>query len=64
MRDITPNGGTNFNFGDVNEPNWEHAFWGDNYPALKAIKNKYDPTRMFRVWNGVGGLRPETEKLE
>ena len=31
-----------------------------NRTKVKAIKNKYDPTRMFRVWNGVGGTRPET----
>ena len=60
LRDITPGSGAYFNEGDVNEPNWEHTFWGDNYASLKEIKAKYDPTRMFRVWNGIGGTRPET----
>jgi hypothetical protein len=35
--------------------------FGDNYPRLKSIKEKYDPNGMFRVWNGVGGLRPEND---
>ena len=60
LRDITPNSGAYWNEADMNEPNWEHTFWGDNYAALKEIKQKYDPHRMFRVWNGVGGTRPET----
>ena len=60
LRDVTPNSGAYWNESDMNEPNWEHTFWGDNYAALKEIKAKYDPHRMFRVWNGVGGTRPET----
>ena len=60
LRDITSNSGAYWNEADMNEPNWEHTFWGDNYAALKEIKQKYDPHRMFRVWNGVGGTRPET----
>lgn len=60
LREMTPNSGAYWNEADINEPNWEHAFWGDNYAELKKIKAKYDPNRMFRVWNGVGGTRPET----
>ena len=60
LRDVTPNSGAYWNESDMNEPNWEHTFWGDNYATLKEIKQKYDPHGMFRVWNGVGGLRPET----
>ena len=60
LRDLTPNSGAYWNEADINEPNWEHAFFGDNYAELKKIKAKYDPNRMFRVWNGVGGTRPET----
>ena len=61
LRDVTPNSGAYWNESDMNEPNWEHTFWGEeNYAALKEIKQKYDPNGMFRVWNGVGGLRPET----
>ena len=62
LREITPNSGAYINESDHFEPNWEQSFWGiDNYKKLKTIKMKYDPTGMFRVWNGVGGTRPETE---
>lgn len=26
----------------VNEPDWQHTFWGDNYERLLEIKKKYD----------------------
>ena len=60
MRDITPGSGAYWNESDINEPDWEQTFWGENYQALKEIKAKYDPYRMFRVWNGIGGTRPES----
>jgi len=33
--------------GDVNEPNWQDAFWGSNYKKLYDIKTKYDPNGVF-----------------
>ena len=33
--------------GDINQPNWQEAFWGSTYPKLLTIKNKYDPARIF-----------------
>ena len=61
MREITPNSGAYINESDFYEPNWEESFWGTaNYRRLKEIKQRYDPTGMFRVWNGIGGTRPET----
>ena len=65
LREITPNSGAYWGEADRYEPNWEQAFWGiENYKKLKAIKEKYDPTGMFRVWNGVGGLRAETKATQ
>lgn len=61
MRDISPNSGSYWSETSYNEPNWEKAFWGlDNYNRLKQIKEVYDPNGVFRVWNGIGGLREET----
>ena len=63
LRELTSDSGAYWNESDRNEPNWEQSYWGTaNYQKLKAIKQKYDPTGMFRVWNGIGGLRPETEQ--
>jgi len=33
--------------GDVNEPNWQNAFWGPVYPKVLKIKNKYDAKDVF-----------------
>ena len=61
LRAITPNSGAYLSESNYYEPNWEQSFWGmDNYKKLKSIKQKYDPSGSFRVWNGVGGTRPET----
>ena len=63
LRKVTPNSGAYWNEADKIEPNWEQSFWGmENYKKLKEIKQKYDPTGMFRVWQGIGGTRPETVK--
>ena len=63
IRAITPNSGSYWNESDYYEPNWEQSFWGvENFKRLKWIKMKYDPSSMFRVWNGVGGTRPETPR--
>jgi FAD/FMN-containing dehydrogenase len=39
---------------DFFHPNWQDAFWGDNYPRLRAIKQKYDPEGLFFLHHGVG----------
>jgi hypothetical protein len=33
---------------------WQSEYWGENYPRLRAIKNKYDPDGLFFVHHGVG----------
>jgi FAD/FMN-containing dehydrogenase len=39
---------------DFFQPNWQEAFWGDNYARLRAIKQKYDPDGLFFLHHGVG----------
>ena len=39
---------------DYFQPNWQDAFWGDNYARLRAIKEKYDPDGLFFLHHGVG----------
>ena len=39
---------------DYFQPHWQDAFFGENYPRLLAIKQKYDPDGLFFVWHGVG----------
>ncbi len=40
LRAITPGGGTYGNEADVYEPDWERAFWGENYEELVRVKRK------------------------
>jgi hypothetical protein len=42
------------NEADVNDPEFQATFFGDNYGRLTAIKEKYDPTSLFIVSVGVG----------
>jgi FAD/FMN-containing dehydrogenase len=36
------------NYCDADLANFERAYWGDNLPRLKQIKQKYDPGNLFR----------------
>jgi FAD/FMN-containing dehydrogenase len=43
-----------FNETDYFEPDWPTAFWGDHYPRLLRVKERYDPRGLFVVHHGVG----------
>ncbi|KAF5313697.1 hypothetical protein D9611_010108 [Ephemerocybe angulata] len=47
LREASPNGAAYVNEGDLEEPNWQHAYWGTNYPRLLKLKKKYDPLGVF-----------------
>jgi FAD/FMN-containing dehydrogenase len=50
-------GGAYSNEADVLERDFQHVFYGPNYPRLTAIKHKYDPNDLFIVGAGVGSER-------
>ncbi|KAF9012665.1 hypothetical protein BDQ17DRAFT_1420025 [Cyathus striatus] len=53
LRRITPDAAY-LNEADVYEPNHEEAFWGEHYPELLNIKQKYDPDHLLDCWHCVG----------
>jgi hypothetical protein len=54
LRKLTRRAGSYVWETDFFEPNWQDSFWGDNYPRLRAIKQKYDPEGLFFLHHGVG----------
>jgi Berberine and berberine like len=42
---------------DVNEPNFQQAFWGSNYPRLLSIKRRLDAGDLFWCAACVGNER-------
>lgn len=51
---LSPIKGAYLNEADMNQPNFQQVFYGDNYAKLKSIKNKYDPTSTFFGLTAVG----------
>ncbi|KAG2017799.1 FAD binding domain-containing protein [Coprinopsis cinerea AmutBmut pab1-1] len=47
LRAASPYGAAYVNEGNLAEPNWQHAYWGSNYPRLKQLKRKWDPQGVF-----------------
>jgi FAD/FMN-containing dehydrogenase len=54
LREAVPEEGSYVNETDYFEPNWQVAFWGENYPKLLEIKRIYDPHNMFTCHHCVG----------
>jgi FAD/FMN-containing dehydrogenase len=54
IRKLTPRPASYVWETDFFEPNWQDAFWGDNYARLRAVKQKYDPDGLFFLHHGVG----------
>jgi FAD/FMN-containing dehydrogenase len=54
LRVVAPAAGAYVNECDYFQPDWQRASWGENYPRLRAIKQRYDPDGLFTVHHGVG----------
>ncbi|KAJ7641178.1 FAD-binding domain-containing protein [Roridomyces roridus] len=64
FRKLAPNSGAYLNEADVYEPDWQQSFWGENYPRLLSIKNKYDPDHLLDCWQCVGWLGPKDDRYK
>lgn len=53
-RDASPKAGAYLNEADINEPNWQQAFYGSNYDYLYRLKQKYDPWGLLYAPGAVG----------
>ena len=54
LEKLTPNGGAYINEADFQQPDFQRVFYGANYPVLKAIKKKYDPSDRLYAITAVG----------
>ena len=54
LRKIAPDAGSYVSESNYFNASWQNAYWGTNYPRLRAIKRKYDPGGLFFVHHGVG----------
>jgi FAD/FMN-containing dehydrogenase len=54
LRRLVPDHGSYVSESSFFEADWRGAFWGVNYPRLRAIKDRYDPEGLFFVHHGVG----------
>jgi FAD/FMN-containing dehydrogenase len=55
LRRIVPEAGSYVSESNYFNAAWQQAFWGRNYPRLRAIKQRYDSEGLFFVHHGVGG---------
>ncbi|CZR69696.1 related to isoamyl alcohol oxidase [Phialocephala subalpina] len=53
-RNVSPGAGAYMGEADPAEPNWQVAFYGENYPRLLSIKNKWDPWGLFWAKTAAG----------
>ncbi len=54
LRALTPRPASYVSETDYFQTDWQTAFWGNNYPRLKQVKDRYDPNGLFFVHHGVG----------
>ena len=54
VRKLAPDAGSYVSESNYFNERWSQAFWGRNYPRLRATKDRYDPDGLFFVHHGVG----------
>ena len=54
LRRLVPHAGSYVSESNYFNATWPHAFWGEHYARLRAIKAKYDPDGLFISHHGVG----------
>jgi len=54
LRQVVPVAASYVSESNFFEKDWQHSYWGTNYPRLLAIKRQYDPDGLFFVHHGVG----------
>jgi hypothetical protein len=53
-RATCPDAGAYMSEADILEPNFQQAFYGENYPRLYTLKQRYDPFGLFYAPTAVG----------
>ncbi|KAH8786426.1 hypothetical protein F5882DRAFT_294219, partial [Hyaloscypha sp. PMI_1271] len=53
-RAVSPGAGAYFPEADINEPNFQQAFYGSHYPQLYGLKQKFDLHGWFNAPTAVG----------
>ncbi len=54
FRKIAPGAGSYSSEMSFHEPDWQRSAWGENYPRLLQIKQRYDPDGLFTGHHQVG----------
>jgi FAD/FMN-containing dehydrogenase len=54
LRKLAPDAGSYVSESSFFLENWQRAYWGSNYPRLRAVKARYDPDGLFFVHHGAG----------
>jgi FAD/FMN-containing dehydrogenase len=54
LRVVAPVAGSYLSESNYFNADWRNAYWGPNYPRLRAVKARYDPDGLFTVHHGVG----------
>ncbi|KAL4802481.1 FAD-binding domain-containing protein [Aspergillus unguis] len=54
LAELAPGSGAYMNEGDFRQPDFQQAFYGQNYGRLRRVKAKYDPDDIFYALTAVG----------